>query len=711
MTFAAIHHQITACSYTTSYQIRKKHQPATMVRNAVLLFVFLIIAETNFCKATGLLESVHGPDKRMIARRRMQSRSPNLYYLLYKNIAAGISDDVILKHPALPVESDKDGDDCGIGNQRGINPNTRRMMCEMYQQWTESSESDNWEPTAAQREWWRSLGRTDPPTRWDERATRKEYRTLSDNERRRFHGAVNNLKESFVDNQSKYDLFVRHHQARQAPGAYFGPGFYGWHREMLFRFENAIREMDPLVSLPYWDSNLDFNLGDDLATQSILWTPDFFGNGQGEVNTCPFAHWTTPTQTGENTPIHRNLNAASSYASLMSNRAISAILKAPSFREITWFVDAEFQSHSLAVHKWIGGSMRHLHLSPADPIFFLHYAFVDCLWDQFRTQQQQSGVDVRYDYPNDTLSLGLGPRRINDGASEHSAHFSLNLMYPFDPLRNIDGLRGDYFHQFYSCAVSPVCSKSKPNCGSKYLFCDVLAERCTPKLQIGAPCMRFMKYRVCHEGVCCNGRCQSGCENDHRGRSGLSSSSEEHATFASRPKNLDIGSVGISWFNFINETKNEVDTHRSEPDRRVVTHEMNRFPLRNTPSQSASVEIDTSVNHFSPNVEVTNYNSARHSKNRVFTNNLQIPPNYNRPTLSGLHIQALRNSARPTFDKRRPPFHMNHNLQSDKRNGHVVGPYLQDRRRFREKGTGHHPFHPGFFNRPILPWRAWRPIP
>jgi hypothetical protein len=75
------------------------------------------------------------------------------------------------------------------------------------------------------------------------------------------------------------------------------------------RFENALKEVDPSVSLPYWDANLDQLLGNHLAAKTIMWTDRFFGNGNGPVTSGPFANWKIlyPSRNGQ-TVLNRALD-------------------------------------------------------------------------------------------------------------------------------------------------------------------------------------------------------------------------------------------------------------------------------------------------------------------------------------------------------------------------------------------------------------------
>ena len=284
------------------------------------------------------------------------------------------------------------------------------------------------------------------------------------------------------------------------------------------RFERALAEIDPSVTLPYFDSNLDYHLGDDLATQTVTWTADFAGNGDGIVTTGPFAYWPLAFPIDSRNFLHRNLtNApdARTPPALMSDDALSTILNAGEFRDICWHVDSSFETFHGAMHNWVGGIMVNIPVSPSDPVFFLHHAFIDCLFTWMRDNQRARGIDVDFNYPNDTQAMGVGMRRQGDGAVirtiRDSYHFSLAEMRPFAPLRNIDGL-SSFYEGVFQCAPRPTCSSSDTSCGgSEYLFCDESRYRCAPKLRLGARCQRFSRYSPCSGGECCNGVCQESC--------------------------------------------------------------------------------------------------------------------------------------------------------------------------------------------------------
>ena len=72
------------------------------------------------------------------------------------------------------------------------------------------------------------------------------------------------------------------HQATHVHG---GPEFLPWHREIVNRLEGMLRQINPQLSLHYWDwtqdprSILNANLGGGTTGTLNLFTPNFMGYG------------------------------------------------------------------------------------------------------------------------------------------------------------------------------------------------------------------------------------------------------------------------------------------------------------------------------------------------------------------------------------------------------------------------------------------------
>uniref|UniRef100_A0A915DFA9 Tyrosinase copper-binding domain-containing protein n=1 Tax=Ditylenchus dipsaci TaxID=166011 RepID=A0A915DFA9_9BILA len=233
------------------------------------------------------------------------------------------------------------------------------------------------------------------------KAVRKEYRMMSDEERDRFHAAFRQLK-----NSGEYDrLSVIHSQFASAGGAHSGPAFLPWHREYIKRIEIAIRQIDPTLALPYWDSVLDNNLPS--SRDSILWTDDFMGGSDagGNVNSGPFTNWRTISGRGN---ILRRVGAQ---GTLFTETELGYVLRQTQVENVLAFT-APRQGCTIQtnwnvleythgnVHIYVGGDMLDQSTSANDPIFFLHHSFVDLIWELWR-QQKQTRFDRENAFPMD----------------------------------------------------------------------------------------------------------------------------------------------------------------------------------------------------------------------------------------------------------------------------------------------------------------------
>ncbi|VDM08296.1 unnamed protein product [Wuchereria bancrofti] len=329
-------------------------------------------------------------------------------------------------------------------------------------------------------------------------AIRKEYRQLSEEERQRFHSALNRLKQS-----GDYDKIAQwHSNPKLSGGAHSGPAFLPWHREYIKRLEIALRLIDPDVSLPYWDSTLENGIPESADT--ILFSKELMGENDkyGNIINGFISHWTTPEgkhiirRPGqEGRPLNEDdIQAVMRHSNVIDVLAYTA--PQPGCRYPTDWTSLEY-SHANAL-VWIGGDMFHQITSANDPLFFLHHVFVDSIWEYWR-QHRQSRDARSKSYPPD----------LPECSGEN--HFAQNSMRPFEPLRNIDGISNNYSERLYKYAPRPVCpGRQDKQCGSEFLFCDLSHgyARCSTKIRVGGNCDSYThQENPCYNGFCLSGRC------------------------------------------------------------------------------------------------------------------------------------------------------------------------------------------------------------
>ena len=82
-------------------------------------------------------------------------------------------------------------------------------------------------------------------------------------------------------------------EIHRAAGVHSGPSFFPWHREFLKRVEFVLRQYNPTVALPIWDSTLDSHL--PTPADSIFFTRHLVGeaNANGDVYDTQFVNFLT----------------------------------------------------------------------------------------------------------------------------------------------------------------------------------------------------------------------------------------------------------------------------------------------------------------------------------------------------------------------------------------------------------------------------------
>jgi hypothetical protein len=251
---------------------------------------------------------------------------------------------------------------------------------------------------------------------------RRNIATVSAAERQRFVDAIIELNQRFFPG-SRTDFpaggvshWFKQDEIHQATHVHGGPAFLPWHRELCNRFEALLRQVDPNLSLHYWDWNED---------PDPLFTASFMGNANGDAGEPwlsagfydpnpsdddfrdDFIHGNpfSPTWQGSY-PLHAN--PADPPQHITRQKQAGAPPVGQSTGSVFWPTDAQiinassFQqlndliqgcemgtsnncAHGLA-HGYIGGNLGDPHISFRDPFVFLLHSNVDRLWATWQTQ-------------------------------------------------------------------------------------------------------------------------------------------------------------------------------------------------------------------------------------------------------------------------------------------------------------------------------------
>ena len=204
---------------------------------------------------------------------------------------------------------------------------------------------------------------------------RRNVATVSQTERDRLRDAFIQLetKKSFPDGVSYWDKQDEIHQATHVH-AFFpwrGIAFLPWHREICNRLEALLREVDPDLSLHYWDWTTDPRVSPDGAGSSVnLFSTGpngFIGSAQGPAG--------PPLQ---DFPVTRNLGPGA--PAVPADMTIITTGDDSPASEQYRRMRNELEGAHNSVHGFIGGTIGNPHTSFEDPFVFLLHSNVDRLF-------------------------------------------------------------------------------------------------------------------------------------------------------------------------------------------------------------------------------------------------------------------------------------------------------------------------------------------
>ncbi len=138
--------------------------------------------------------------------------------------------------------------------------------------------------------------------------------------------------------------------------------FLAWHRRFLLELEQALKNIDPTINLPYWDWTSSRSTS---TSSGQIWASNFLGqfNNAWGLNRSLGQADTLPTSTEVN-----NLKSETNWG------RFSYLFEGDPSRNIN--------SIHAKPHSWVGGIMGQGG-SPGDPVFYLHHAMVDKIWQEW----------------------------------------------------------------------------------------------------------------------------------------------------------------------------------------------------------------------------------------------------------------------------------------------------------------------------------------
>jgi hypothetical protein len=245
------------------------------------------------------------------------------------------------------------------------------------------------------------------------------------------------LRDAFIElNQRRFpgvrterppgavSLWFKQDEIHQATHVHGGPEFLPWHREIVNRFEDMLRDVDPRLSLHYWDWTQDprdvanANLGGGNTGSLNLFTEDFMGYG-GSARAPIGEPWlgaryyvpganpfrsTDPFDSVNNNPADPPRELVRSVSGSPATRAEDRdIIEATDYA--TMRVRLEQVHNSMHGFVNMGGQ----HTSFRDPFVFLLHSNVDRLFAMWQTA---SGHSERLDPDRVYVSAGSTPPQL-----------------------------------------------------------------------------------------------------------------------------------------------------------------------------------------------------------------------------------------------------------------------------------------------------------
>ncbi len=333
---------------------------------------------------------------------------------------------------------------------------------------------------------------------------RRNIAHVSQEERDRFRDAVLELNQRFYPGHPTdaipggVSLWFKEDEIHQATHYHGGPNFLPWHRELMNRFEAKLREVDPELSLHYWDWTTDPRSSPDGAGGTVnLLSAAFLGSASGQAGQPLLgAGFYDPNANPSRAdgpaypPLSLSRNLGSGAPNVAADASIIAAAEGlpqadqwPAFRAV-------LEGNHDTAHGYFGpgSTLTNPHISFQDPFVFLLHSNVDRL---FAMWQAQPGAAWRLD-PDQVYGSEMNTTGQNGIATPLEPWADEDPGFPqVRPWAPPENQQASKNHRHPS-VVKPPCydtlplsaELSKPSAGAPLAFVDIPEGRSTVRAAV-----------------------------------------------------------------------------------------------------------------------------------------------------------------------------------------------------------------------------------
>ena len=176
-----------------------------------------------------------------------------------------------------------------------------------------------------------------------------------------------------------YQFFAGWHGVPLAICQHHNRFFLPWHRGYLYHFELGLQEVDPEVTVPWWNWLDEPDIPEAFRVKQVRRRKNILASAPIEPLGIPRSpRWPKAThrEAGRNPFALAPPLRDAVFPGAGGKGAYSWIMAANSYTE---FWDRCARVHD-NVHVWVGGEMADQNWAAFDPLFWAHHAMVDRLW-------------------------------------------------------------------------------------------------------------------------------------------------------------------------------------------------------------------------------------------------------------------------------------------------------------------------------------------